>query len=203
MRLPRSRGNKITKYIYNLEREYEIIIKHKPVIGRGKAIYEIEPNLTDFWFKFIWKHYPNILRNGEAKEYFQKNFNKYLSMKFEKTIRELIKNNVLKLPFKQDTTGKWWGHYREGKKKRSFEVDIAALNNKKDKVALIEVKWSKLTEEETLKIIKETKEKQKHIPWKAEVYIGVIAREIMGKKRIREKGFIAYDLKDIEETLER
>jgi len=190
-------ATKVTKYIYLLERDYEVIEKRESIVGKGKRIYAITSNLLDFWFKFVWKFYPDVLGRGEeAKRNFITNAGKFVGLKFEGVAKEIVR-----LPFKPDRVGRWWGAYRDrkGGERRTAEIDLVALSEASREIAFFEVKWGRLTERDALRILKSLKERSRLVDWHLEdrrAYFGVVTREIEGKERLREEGYLAFDLED-------
>jgi AAA+ ATPase superfamily predicted ATPase len=60
------RSTDISKYISALLNDYELIGRRKNAFGKGKYRYHIAQNLIDFWFRSVWKNYPEF-EKGEVK----------------------------------------------------------------------------------------------------------------------------------------
>lgn len=192
-------ANKLSKYMYNLEREFEMITRISTIIGRSKRIYRLTSNLINFWFKFVWKLYPKIFSTDEALRNFKLNFNSYVGRKFEEISAELIKR--LNLGFNVTKHGRIWGKAKNGE---VFEIDLAALNDEIKKIVFFEVKWSEQLEEECYKILEALENKVKLIQecrtsWRK--YFGIIAKKIENKEKLRGRGYIVFDLEDFKNLL--
>lgn len=179
-------ANKLSKYVYNLEREYELVEREVPVIGKGKSVYKITSNLVHFWFRFIWRHYPRL---SESLRDFSSNFNGYIGEKFEELAPFLLE----KLDPELRPMGKGWGKTKEG----AFEIDLVASDL--DGLWIFEVKWADISAFEAKRLIKE-------LGRKADIVedlgirvkgVGLIARRMAGKEDIRREGVKAYDLDDV------
>jgi len=187
-------ANKLSKYIYNLEREYEIISKTSSILVKSKRIYTITSNLINFWFKFVWKNYSNIYKNDLAKRNFEQNFNQYLGLKFEDICKEII--DKFNLGFKISNKGKIWFKTRD---KKVHEIDLVIVDENYERMIFFETKWSKLNESECEKILEELEEKVKLLKIKAkETYFGIIAKKIENKNI---KNAFLFDLEDINKII--
>ncbi|MBI4149331.1 restriction endonuclease, partial [Candidatus Woesearchaeota archaeon] len=121
-------------------------------------------------------------------DYFNKNIDSYVSLRFESFVSELL----LFLDIGKDSiNGKWWHKDRE--------IDIVALNEQKKEILFAECKWQDKVDAE--KVIKELAEKSKYVDWHNESrkeLFAVFAKSF--SKRIREfegKKVHCFDLKDI------
>ncbi len=160
-------------------------IKEKTRIKRG--IYVISDKYLSFWFRFIFP-YKSLLESGELGTFmkiFNKEFNNYLGEVFEDLCRKYFIKKLVKHPLKE--IGKWW-HKGE-------EIDIVGVGVSENLI-LIETKWSDISYREAIKILKNLEEKAK-IFEKSKKY-GIIAKKINNKEKIREKGYLAWDLTDIQ-----
>ena len=87
--------------------------------------------------------------------------------------------------------GRWW-HKTE-------EIDIITLNGEKKEISFFECKWSSLDNEEAKLIFSELKRKAGMVNWynnrRKERY-GIIAKEIKNKEKLRDMGYMVFDLDD-------
>lgn len=160
-------------------------IKEKTRIKRG--IYIISDNYFSFWFRFIFP-YKSLLESGELETYmkiFNKEFNSYLGEVFENLCRKYFIKKLVKQPLKE--VGKWWH--------REKEIDIIGVTLTEDLI-LIETKWKEISYTEAAKILKKLKEKAENL--EKTMKYGIIAKKIDKKEKIREKGYLAWDLTDIQ-----
>ena len=191
----------IDKYLKTLIR-LGILKKSIPVteIRSKRSVYSVEDNFFDFWFRFC-EPYKSDLEMGETKvvkEIIKKDFNSYVGKKFEKLISRYI--NVFLPDFQK--TGKWWGYYREKDERKTAEIDIVGLNEKKEEICFVECKWQDNVNAE--KTFSALKKKSELVIWnkdKRKEHYAIFARSF--RKRIREENIRCYDLKDFERTIKK
>ncbi|AAY79922.1 ATP-binding protein [Sulfolobus acidocaldarius] len=123
------KGN-LTSYLDRLE-ENEIVERVIPY-GMKRGWWEIKDNFFDFWFRFVYENVSDLEIDRVEEVMNRVNLEQYFSSKFEKLIRELIRNKTIPLPFKYEYVSKYL-HKGE-------EVDIIAEG--KDVLFMAEVKWS-------------------------------------------------------------
>ena len=180
-------ARKIYPYLENLIR-LEFIERRVSVFGnQKKGIYLIKDQVFDFWFNFVFKYKGDIekevfeLKNDEMPTYFGKKFETFVE---QEVIHHLIPD------FRK--IGRWW-HKGE-------EIDLLALNEDERKIAFIECKWQNVDRRKSEHILTDLKRKATLVKWKnderGELY-GIIAKKIEGKERLREEGYLAFDLEDI------
>ncbi|MDR2009420.1 MAG: ATP-binding protein [Bacteroidales bacterium] len=148
-------GKNTGAYLANLEKEYSLITKNKPMFSKPesrKSRWSLSDNYLRFWFRFI---YPNqsLVEMGKydlLKEYINKNYEQYSGLILEKYFREKIAENE-----RVTNIGSYWDS------KGETEIDLIALNDL-DKTAIIaEVKRNpkkinlKLLAEKSKKLEKE------------------------------------------------
>jgi AAA+ ATPase superfamily predicted ATPase len=131
-------------------------------------------------------------RSEEVLTRISRDLNSYIGKPFEEIAKEFLwetsKGNFSKM-------GRWW---HKGEK-----IDIVALNEEGDDILFFECKWSKLNEREALKIITDLEQKAALVQWHdsgRKEHYGIIAKEIEGKEKLREKGYKAFDLSDLNVT---
>jgi len=191
------KGN-LSKYLFTLE-ETGIIRSILPIGKRKRGIYVITEPLFNFWFRFV---YPNNsdLEIDMVKEVFTRikhEINSYYGRMFEFLVEDLLKKKVLDAG-SFTKIGRWWH--------KDKEIDLVALNSDSKEIAFFEVKWSELNAMTSRKILKDLEEKSRFVNWNNEErkeYFGIIAKKIKGKKKLREEGYLLFDLDDFEKEFRR
>ena len=123
-------GKNTGAWLANLEREYSLIVRNKPVFSKPesrKARWSIADNYLRFWFRFI---YPNqsMIEMGKydlLRESIDRDYEQYSGVVLERYFREKIIENE-----RITSIGGFWDSKGEN------EIDIVALNDL-DKTALI------------------------------------------------------------------
>ena len=186
----------VSKYLHELVNNYEIVIREKPLImSRARDTrYFLLDNFFNFWFRFIYQNSRLLEINPErAFELIMKDMNSYFGKAFEKQAAEFLieMNKKGSLPFEFMDIGRWW-HKTE-------EIDIITLNKEKKEISFLECKWSSLGTKEAEIILAELKRKGALVKWynssRKERY-GIIAKEIEDKEKLREMGYLVFDLRD-------
>ena len=186
----------VSKYLNELVNNYEIVIQEKPVImSRARDTrYFLLDSFFNFWFRFIYKNSRLLEINPEkAFELILKDINSYFGKAFEKHAVEFLieMNRKGLLPFEFFDIGRWW-HKTE-------EIDIITLNKEKKEISLFECKWSSMDSNEAETILAELKRKTTLVNWynaRRKVRYGIIAKEILDKEKLRDKGYMVFDLGD-------
>lgn len=197
---------KITKYLYLLIKDFEFVKREVPLLKGKRGVYRINSNLIDFWFANVWR-YQELLERKEEEMLattLKGNLNAWVGKKFELIITELIKGDVIKLPFSAERTGKQWGRISDKQKgKDQYEIDIVALNKSTKEILFAECKWQSRVNAE--KICEELAEKSKYVRWhndERKENLAVFAKSF--SRRIDEfegRKVYCFDLKDIELAL--
>ena len=123
-------GKNTGAYLVNLEKEYSLIIKNKPMFSKPesrKARWSLNDNYLRFWFKFI---YPNqslieMGKNELLRELIAKNYEQYSGLILENYFRAKIAEGE-----RVTKVGNYWDNKSEN------EIDLIALNDL-DKTAII------------------------------------------------------------------
>lgn len=117
-------------YLANLEDEYSLIKKVKPMFAKPNSRatrYCLQDNFLRFWFRFIFSNNAvlEMRKNHLLIEYVEKNYEQYSGLLLEKYFRELIAEE-------EEVTdiGNYWDKNGEN------EIDLIALN-RFNKTALI------------------------------------------------------------------
>ncbi len=177
----------VSQYLARLEL-LGIVKKEKPLLEPARkrnARYRISDNYFKFWFRFVYPNRSIILREGRLPR-FEEEYNTYMGDVFERFWMKILPDM---LPGIQHV-GKWW-HKGE-------EIDIVATAEE-GKVYALEVKWKDLTEGDARRLIAELDKKVEREPFrKYNVTEGILAKRIEGKEDLREKGFVVFDLNDLQ-----
>jgi len=130
-------GKNTGAYLVNLEKEYSIIEKNKPMFSKPEsrnAKFRIQDNFLRFWFRFI---YPNqvLIEMGKHKMLrmqILKNYEQYSGLLLEKYFRE---------KFAEEENFSKIGSYWDGKGEN--EIDLIALNDINKTAVIAEIKRNK------------------------------------------------------------
>jgi hypothetical protein len=76
------------------------------------------------------------------------------------------------------------------------EIDIVGLE-KGGRLLAIEVKWSSLDYRDSERLLTGLSLKAQHIQGVGEPLLGIMAKRIEGKEKLRDEGFLAMDLAEI------
>ena len=164
----------------------------KKIAKRG--VYVIEDEYFRFYYRFVSPHYEEIeaLNPEPAIEDFRRNFNTYLGKTFEKVAKEFLIRMSGKGGYHR--FGRWW-HKKE-------EIDLVALNEMERKALFVEVKWKDLKEREARGILKDLERKAELVGLEGwEKSFGLIAKSVEEKERLRDEGWLVWDLGDFNKLL--
>ncbi len=159
-----------------------------------KGIYSLKDNIFSFWFGFIFP-YEDLLSLGRSEEVLiriSRDLNAYTGKAFEDIAKEFLweagGGNFSKI-------GRWWY--------KGEEIDIVALDEKRKEITFFECKWSRMNERDAVEILTDLKRKATMVKWHnsgRNEHYGIIAKAIEGKEKLREKGYQAFDLQDLNAT---
>lgn len=133
-------GAKCSKYISTLE-NIHIVKKEYPVGKKTKknAIYKIQDNLFQFWYRYVLKNTSKI-EMGKSAALYESILNdipNYMGRVFEDICKDYIKNESMNGKLDVDEIGSWWGN--DPVLKKQIEVDIIGVSD--DVVIFGECKW--------------------------------------------------------------
>ena len=203
-----NKKNEVVKYLDILRKEFNIVRKMTPITENPskskEGRYEIIDNFLLFWFKFYenLRNYREQERFDEIIGFLNKNFNSYVGKKFEKFIISLIKSRLILKDIRFTKIGNQWGKCIDNPKE-TYEIDILALDEKKNEALFGECKWSDSVSAE--KILSSLSEKTKNVSWnkesRKESFV-IFAKSFKTKLSIWEgKKVYCINLKDIEKAL--
>jgi len=196
-----------SRHLDTLRNEYELVRRETPITEDPRksrlGIYRLNDNFLKFWFAFI-KSYESYYEQGrvdEIKRIFSENYGAFVGGVFEDISKDFCvkKNYTGSLPFRFEKIGRWWGKFPGEDGKKAIEIDLVALNETSKESLFIECKWQELKSSEAQKILDILKTKSKFVPWEAKdrvEYFGIIGKSIEDKEKLREKGYLAFDLRD-------
>lgn len=181
----------VSKYISVLI-ELRIVERRVPITERERSrrgLYFIRDPYFNFWFRFVFENAAYLESAGAEKAFTDRiapNLNAYFGRIFEDIAMEWICFAEGGFAF-----GRWW--------EKDEEIDIVGLDETKNRMILIEVKWSPLSEKGAREILDSLARKSTKVRWKegCSKKLGLIAKKIEGKKTLRKEGFYAMDLNDI------
>ena len=167
-------------------------IRREVALGgeRKKGIYKISDPMIYSWFNIVYKKRDQIEIGIDSVP--PQEISSMLGCAFETLAREFIAEINHRDGLGATSIGRWW-HKGE-------EIDLVCLDPAGRNVFLFETKYAKLVLKTSTTIINSLKRKAGLTPWPPEkwnIHYGLIAKEITGKEKIKEKGYLCYDMKDI------
>ena len=181
----------LTRQVKELKDYFEIIEFETPFSGK-KGVYRIKHPLMEFWFTHIHRRYSDYAsRNPEYIESLRKNLPAIFGKTFENTAKEFLVSELgLSVAKRQ------WGKLKGAEKgKEAYEIDLVGARGRE--TFAFEFKWRELGEKEAAGIIGELQHKvtsAQGIP--PGTKLGLVAKKIQGKEKLRSAGCLAYDLED-------
>jgi AAA+ ATPase superfamily predicted ATPase len=164
-----------------------IIEKDLPLLGsRRQGLYRIKDCIFDFWYTFVFAHRQAI--ETESLPADAVDMNPYFGKRFEAFVRNEFARSILP----GYTVGRWWY--------RGEEIDLVAVRESDGSIVFGECKWGNLTERQSRGVLTRLMQKAKNV--RHEHYpherFCLVSGSVEGKDRLREEGFLVYDLEDIE-----
>jgi hypothetical protein len=183
-----------TAYLKTLE-ILDLIERITPVTENNakRGLYHIKDKFFSFWFRFIRPNKRQIELEIERNVWqgIREDFNRYLGHVFEDICSEVLIEMIRKesLPIRIDKIGRWWW--------KETEIDLLGLERKSGKALAVEVKWSDTNYCEAKKLLLELETKTQQVRDAKQATLGLMAKKIKEKERLRKEGFLALDLNDI------
>lgn len=181
----------ITRQVKELKDYFELIEFEMPYDGK-RGLYRIRHPLIQFWFSQIYKNYSDyVSRNPDFMEKLKKNLNTAYGHAFESVAREFLTNKL-----KPKEAKRQWGKIQDAKKgENTYEIDLIAKNA--NETFAFEFKWSKLTHQQAIHTLSQLEQKTNYLPKKiTALKLGIVAQKIEEKQKLRNQGFLAFDLDD-------
>ncbi len=178
----------VSQYLNNLKILH--IVKEEYPYGeketKRKTRYYLSDNYFNFYFRFIYEYRSELQELGKIPD-FEEKYNTYLGKVFEKIALEFVKRMISEGKIDGKGAGRWW--------KKDVEIDVVSQGD--EKAYFFEAKWKDMSLNTALRILESLEEKSEHYHFKGEKIYGIIGKKIKDKEKLREKGFLAYDLEDI------
>jgi hypothetical protein len=186
----------VSKYLSILIRLH-MVREELPVTSSPNARkrhYRITDQYLSFWFRFIYPERTAIeSRQGKnAWDRLENDFSRYCGQRFEDLTEHLIREQLLLSDIPLGTFGRWWH--------KETEIDLVGLHEGTNTLLCVECKWSDLSEQEALMILRDLKVKSKQILWRNDTRTDIFAlmgRTIQGKRALCDQGYRVYDLDDL------
>jgi uncharacterized protein len=185
-----------TVYLKTLE-ILDLIERITPVTDQDakRGLYHLRDQFFSFWFRFVRPNKRQIELELENNVWqgVREEFNRYLGHVFEDVCQEVLVDMAKKncLPIRVNKIGRWWW--------KETEIDILGLDTRNGKALALEVKWSNIDYREAQRLISELTTKTRQVKDANEITLGLMAKRIEEKEKIRREGFLALDLQDISE----
>lgn len=195
----------ITRYLNDLTEKYEMVGRIVPVTENPektrKGIYTIRNPVIAFWFRYIHRNISLFEGKNfsEITDIIRKDLGRYEGRRFEIVGVEFFTylNAKGMAPFRFSKIGTWWGSYREGKERKTVEIDLVALNERTKEILFVECKWQERVD--ARKLLAELKEKVKYVDWNTKnrtEYYAIFAKSF--KEKVKDGKTLLFDLKDLE-----
>lgn len=124
-------------YLERLERDYNIISKHKPINAKPNSRmlkYHISDLFLSFWFRFIYRH-RSAVETGNFK-YLRKIISRDYSV-FSGRVLESFFHQLFAESYAFNRIGRFW------EKGNKNEIDLVAVNDIDKKIVVAEIKLNK------------------------------------------------------------
>ncbi|MCK5661669.1 MAG: ATP-binding protein, partial [Methanosarcinales archaeon] len=186
----------VSKYLDVLIKLH-ILTDERPVTASSKfkrRLYFITDPYFNFWFRYVYSNRIELEanRNEEVLELIKTDFSRYCGHMFETLTRELILNKHILSDFSFTKIGRWWH--------KDNEIDLVCLNDDTKDIVFVECKWKNLTQNGAAKLLTQLQEKSIAVQWNNDTrtnHFGLVAKNIEGKDALRKKGFVVFDLHDL------
>jgi len=178
----------VSQYLSNLKKLHIVIERHPYGEREAKrnVRYDLGDNYFKFYFRFIYENRTNLESIGKIPN-FDVEYNKYLGEIYEKIAVEFIDSLILEGKVEGRGCGKWW--------KKDVEIDVVCEGA--EKAYFFEVKWKDIGVRDAYRILANLKDKAEKYKFYGDRVYGIIAKSIENKDRLRDDGFLIYDIKDI------
>lgn len=181
----------ITRQLNELKDLFELIELEMPYRGK-RGIYRIKHPLMQFWFSQVYRNFSDyIARRPEFIVNLKNNLNSFYGRCFERVAGEFV---VSELGLNE--ARRQWGKIPQAEKgKNTYEIDMIGKNNKG--TFAFEFKWEEISYAEAVGILHGLADKTKYVPkLPKELRLGIVAKKIREKQKLRTNGYLVYDLDD-------
>ncbi len=145
-----------------------------PLNQKRRGVYEINDYFLYFYYRFVYPNLSDLEINkiDDVMEIIEKNINTYYGKAFERIIIDMIRNNIIKMPFKIMYIKRFW--YKD------IEIDAIAGNDETKEMAFIECKFKDNVD--GIKIFNDLKYKSIKVDYKRnKEYFIIIAKSFKTK----------------------
>ncbi len=194
----------LSSYLKNLI-EVDFVERIVPVTESPKSKkgrYYLKDNFLRFWFRYIYPNLSSIEEGVFDINLIKSDYNRYLGLVFEKICKQFLVEMIKQGIFPKFTKiGKQWGNIP--KERKSYEIDIVAINEHTKEILFCECKWKDKVNPK--QICKELVEKSTYVNWNnnnRKEYFVIFAKSF--KEKISEfEGYKVwcFDLNDLENYL--
>jgi len=181
----------LTRQINELRDHFELIELERPYYGK-RGNYRIRHPLMQFWFSQFYRNYSDyVARKPEFVDSLVRNLNSAYGRCFERAAREFLASEL-----RLEDAGRQWGKIQGAEKgKNAYEIDLIGKGG--GKFYAFEFKWKEISPKEAAGILDGLKEKLRYVPLAPQgARLGIVAKKIREKERMRAAGYLAYDLDD-------
>ncbi|MDO8339079.1 MAG: ATP-binding protein [Candidatus Burarchaeum sp.] len=181
----------ITRQMTELRDYFEFIEYEKPYSGK-KGAYRIRHPLMQFWFSQIYGRFSDYAaRRPEFMEGLKSGLDTAFGRAFEEPAREFLVSEL-----KLTEARRQWGKIAGAKKgENTYEIDL--IGKRQKETYAFEFKFKELGMKEALGVLEALREKAKNVPkLPSDARFGIVAKKLREKEKIRDAGFLAYDVED-------
>jgi len=181
----------ITRQLNELKDLFELIELEMPYRGK-RGIYRIKHPLMKFWFSQIYRNFSDyVARKPEFVGNLKNNLNSFYGRCFERVAREFVVSELSLIEARRQ-----WGKIPQAEKgKNTYEIDLIGKNGKN--TYAFEFKWEEIGYAEAIGISRHLADKIKYVPkLPKDLKLGIVAKKILQKQKLRLKGYLAYDVDD-------
>ncbi len=116
----------------------------------------------------------------------KEDFNRHIGHVFEDICTEVLVDLTKKgtLPVHADKIGRWWW--------KETEIDLLGLERKSGNALAVEAKWSNVDYREAKRVLFDLHAKTQVIQDVKQVTLGLMAKNIEEKERLRNEGFFCF-----------
>ena len=198
----RIKETQLPQYMDDLVYNLEIVIREKPIDAgpdTRRSLYYIKMRVMEFWFGYLHKNW-SLVELGYTEQQIRiirDDIDNFYATRFEFLARKFLVDlsTQNKLPIKIWKIGRWW--------RKKHEIDIVAIDDKQTILA-VACRWGKISPKKALEEKEKTKQATIHIKMRPRKTIyGIIAKHVEKKETIRQLGYLAWDISDIEEYYTR
>jgi len=189
-----TQSTSITRQLNELKDLFELIELEMPYRGK-RGVYRIKHPLMHFWFSQIYKNFSSYTsRKPDFINALKNNMNSFYGRCFETVAREFLISELNLFEAKRQ-----WGKIAAAKNKDGngvYEIDMIGRNDKY--WFAFEFKWEELDYTDAKKILRDLEAKIKYVPHlPGNIRLGIMAKKIKEKKKLKSDGYLAYDLDDL------